>query len=353
MSPAFRILILQFLRPVSGLSGFPIAWCPEVHSRMCAVAAAEVRPFPVLVDVDRCYAQRRQRDRQGRATHGHRPDRDRFDGVLALGGSGCHLIQIGGAGKRCASDGRHLSGSRAVDGYEYGAARRCAVRAGVNDDILHIARSGLERGAAEASVGPIEATECAEACESVCIGSIWRPEAGREETLSAENSQVVRLGDGPRDVVPAAVFILGDGYFHSGIFGIDFRLQAAEQINGSVAQLLVNPGIAVGGIGERGVPQRARALDDQLDLSISERRARQIKRSRSVRIVLLDVPVKVIYIDKGLSVSCRGRVQSSEVFVRKPVRAAGSGAQLALPVVDSLETVMYRPKNDDVGKLVF
>src|SRR5271167_1420794 len=152
---------------------------------------------------------------------------------------------MSGARESCAVDRRHLCGSRTIDRHEHCATWRCAVRAGVNHDILHVARSRLKRGVAKAGVRAIESAVSAESRESVRISSVGRPETGGEEALTTENPQVVRLGDGARDVIPAAVLIFGDGDFHSRIFSVDLRLQAAEKINRSAAKFLVNPGIAV------------------------------------------------------------------------------------------------------------
>ena len=97
----------------------------------------------------------------------------------------------------------------------------------------------------KAGVGAVEAAERAEACERVGVGAVRRPEAGGEKTLRAEDAEVVGLGNGSRDVIPAAAFIFRDGDFHAGVFGVDLGLQAAEDVDGRVAKLLVDPRIAV------------------------------------------------------------------------------------------------------------
>ena len=116
------------------------------------------------------------------------------------------MIKVSGAGEGLSCDRGDLRGSGTVDGHEDDAARCVAVHAGVDDDILHIAGRGLKGGVAETGVGAVETAESAEACLGVGIHPVRRPEAGGEDALRAEDAEVVSLGDGPRDVIPAASY---------------------------------------------------------------------------------------------------------------------------------------------------
>src|SRR5262249_47770055 len=128
---------------------------------------------------------------------------------------------------------------------------------------------GLQRGIAEAGVGAIETPKCPESRESVRVRAARRPEVRSEESLAAEDAEVVGLRDSSCDVIPAATFVFGDGDFHAGIFGVDLGLKATEDVDGGVAELVEDPRIAVAVVVERGVPEIARALHDELDLSVA------------------------------------------------------------------------------------
>ncbi len=71
----------------------------------------------------------------------------------------------------------------------------------------------------------------------VRISSVRRPESRRENSLAAEDAEVIRLRDGSRDMVIAAIFIFGDGHLHAGKFGVNLALQPPQDIDGSMAQL--------------------------------------------------------------------------------------------------------------------
>src|SRR5579862_5578000 len=102
---------------------------------------------------------------------------------------------MGGAGECGAVDGYDLRGRRAVDGDEDDAAGCCAVGAGVDDDVGDVARSGLERRVAEDGIGAVEIAEGAEAGERVGISAVRGPEAGGENSLRAEDAEIVALCD--------------------------------------------------------------------------------------------------------------------------------------------------------------
>src|SRR5580704_6410183 len=199
-----------------------------------------------------------------------------------------------GARERLAIDGGNFSGVRTIDGHEDDAARRGAVQARVNNYIRNIAGIRLERGVAEAGAGAIETAEGSESRQRVGVGAVRRPEAGGENALGSKNSKVVGLRDGSGDVVPATALVLRNGNFHAGVFGVDLGLEAAEDVDGCAAQFLVNPRVAVSTVGERGIPEVARTLNDELDLRVGESRAGEIQDARAVRIVILRVPMEVV-----------------------------------------------------------
>jgi hypothetical protein len=154
-------------------------------------------------------------------------------------------------------------------------------------------------------------------------------------------------------VILAAVFIFRDGDLHPGVFSVDLGLQAAEDVDRGVAELLVDPWVAVAGVGVRGIPQVTRALHDELDLSVGEGCAGQIENARAVRVVVFRVPMKVVDVDQGLAVRGGRRLSRLQIFIREPVCAAGCGGEFPLPVVDSLKAVVDGPKDDGVRELVF
>src|SRR2546427_3347183 len=172
-----------------------------------------------LPNLDRSDAQWRERDRQRRSTYGHLSSGHRLHGVLPLSRSRGHLIQVGGAGERLAVDRRDLGGSGTIDGHEDDPARCGAIRTRVHDHVLDIAGGSLQRGVPEVRVYPVKAAERPEAGENVSIRTAWRPEVGCENPLAAEDAEVICLGDGARDVVPAAVLVFGDGDLHAREFG--------------------------------------------------------------------------------------------------------------------------------------
>ena len=144
--------------------------------------------------------------------------------------------------------------------------------------------------------------------------------------MRAEDAEVVGLGDGSGDVIPAATFVFGHGNFHAGIFGVNFGLKAAENVDGRVAEFLIDPRVAVASVGVGGIPEITRALHDELHLRIGERRAGQVDDACAVDVVVFGVPVEVIDVDQRFAVRGRSRVDGLQIFVRKPVRAAGRGA---------------------------
>ena len=128
------------------------------------------------------------------------------------------------------------------------------------------------------------------------------------------------LRDGSSDVIPAAAFIFGGGDFHAGKFGVNFGLQTAEKIDRCVAEFFVNPRIAIGErVVERGIPEVARALHDELNLRVGESGAGEIEAARAVGIVLFRVPVKIVDVDERLAEGRRGCADGGEIFVGEPV----------------------------------
>ena len=242
-------------------------------------------------------------------------------------GGGGDLVELGGAGQGLAGDGSYLRRGGAVDGDENDSAGSGGVAAGVDDHVGDIAGGGLQRGVAEIGSGAVEIAEGAETGEGVGVGAVGRPEIRGENSLGAEDAEIVGLGDGAGDVIPAAAFVFGHGNFHAGKFGIDFGLQAAEQIDRRVAEFLVNPRIAVGeGVVEGGIPEVARALDDELDLGGGERGAGEVEAAGAVGIVFFGVPVEIVDVDQRLAEGGRGGADRGEIFVGEPVVARGRGA---------------------------
>jgi hypothetical protein len=62
--------------------------------------------------------------------------------------------------------------------------------------------------------------------------------------------------------------------------------------------------------------------------------------------------VEIVDIDERLAVGIGSGLDGGKVFVGKPVRTVGRGAQLALPVVESLKSVVHWAKDYEIGKLV-
>src|SRR2546427_1425018 len=178
-------------------------------------------------------------------------------------------------------------GSGTIDGHEDDPARCGAIRTRVHHHVLDIAGGSLQRGVPEARVYPVKAAERPEAGENVSIRTAWRPEVGSENPLAAEDAEVICLGDGARDVVPAAVLVFGDGDLHAREFGVDLGLEPAQDVDRTTAKFIEDPRIAIVVVVERGIPQVARTLHDKLDLGIGEVVA-QVEDPRSAGVVYLD-----------------------------------------------------------------
>jgi len=179
---------------------------------------------------------------------------DGLDGALVLGGGGCHLVEVRGAGESLAVDGGDLRGNGTVDGDEDDAAGDGSVAAGVDHDVGDVAGCGLQGSVAEIGIGVIEIAEGAIPGEDVGRCVVERPEIGGEKILRAEDAEIVGLGDGSGDVVETAVFVFGDGDLHAWIFSINLRLETTQEVDGSIAELLVNPRIAVVVVVKGGIP---------------------------------------------------------------------------------------------------
>src|SRR5450432_2519365 len=149
-------------------------------------------------------------------------------------------------------------------------------------------------------MGSVETTESAEARQSVVISTARWPKVGGEKPLGSKDAEHVGLRNRPCDVVPAAGFVLRDREPRTWKFRVDFGLQASQNLDRRAAKFLEDPGIVIVIVIEGWVPQVARALHDELHLSGSQ----------------------------------------------------GGAAQFSLPVVDSLEPIMHRPKNYGIRKLV-
>ena len=171
--------------------------------------------------------------------------------------------------------------------------------------------------------------------------------------MGAEDAKIVGLGNGSRDVILAAAFIFRDGDLHARVFGVDLGLQAAEDVDRSVAKLLVDPWIAVACVRIGGIPQVTRALHNELDLGVGESGASEIENARAVRVVVFRVPMKVVDVDQGLAVRGGRRLYRLQILIREPVCPTGCGGEFPLPVVDSLKTVVDGPEDDGVRELVF
>src|SRR5207302_4144404 len=115
---------------------------------------------------------------------------------------------------------------------------------------------------AEARACAVEAAERAEACKGIGIRAVRWPEIGRKDALAAEDAEVICLGDGSCDVIPAAIFVLGDGDPHPGEFSVDLGLEATQDVDRSLAKFVVYPGVAVVVVVKCGIPQVARTLHD-------------------------------------------------------------------------------------------
>ena len=102
---------------------------------------------------------------------------------------------MGGAGESLAVDRGHFSGVRTIDGDEDDSAGCGAIHARVNDYVFHAARRGLQGSVAEIGGGSIKSAECAETRKGIRIGAVRRPEVCCKDSLRAEDSQVVSLGD--------------------------------------------------------------------------------------------------------------------------------------------------------------
>src|ERR1700683_575951 len=62
--------------------------------------------------------------------------------------------------------------------------------------------------------------------------------------------------------------------------------------------------------------------------------------------------MEVVHIYERLAVRSGSGAERGEILVREPIRAAGCGAQLSLPVVDTLKSVVHWPENHHIWKLV-
>src|ERR1700704_4279906 len=162
-------------------------------------------------------------------------------------------------------------GGRAIDGDEDDAARRIAVRARIDDHILYAAGRGLQRNIPEIRAGAIEAAEGAETSQHIGIRAARRPKIRGEDAWRAENAEIIGLRDRTGDVIPAAAFVFRDGNFHARELGVNFRLQAAEEVDWSLSELVVNPRIAVVVVVKRRIPQVAWALRDERPLAVGQR----------------------------------------------------------------------------------
>src|SRR6266853_2913613 len=215
-------------------------------SRPSNRAAARTAIAPaVSSNVDRGDAISWQCDGQRRATDRHDSHGDGLNGILPLSRGRRHLVEMGRAGEYLAVDGGHFGGVRAIDGYEDDAAGQAAVETGVNTHVLDGAGGSLERGVAEAGVGPIETAKGAETSKGVGIGAVRRPEVSREDSLAAEDAEVIGLGDGSGNVIPAAVLVLRDGHLHAGELGVDLGLEATQDVDWSLAKFVKDPRVAV------------------------------------------------------------------------------------------------------------
>ena len=63
-------------------------------------------------------------------------------------------------------------------------------------------------------------------------------------------------------MIPAAIFVLGDGDPHPGEFSVDLGLEATQDVDRSLAKFVVYPGVAVVVVVKCGIPQVARTLHD-------------------------------------------------------------------------------------------
>lgn len=91
------------------------------------------------------------------------------------------------------------------------------------------------------------------------------PDAGHVEIVLAEDAEVVGGGDGAGDVVGAAVVPLGDGEFGASPSRSDFGFNLREEVDWPAEYILGYPR----DLGERRVPEAARALHNCLDLVVS------------------------------------------------------------------------------------
>src|SRR6266853_853597 len=198
---------------------------------MAFAISTAIRPTVALVGVDGCDAICRKRNVKRRAGYRHCSNGDGLDDGLPRSRSGGHLIKMSCAGERLAADGSNFGGIGAVDGHEDDAAWCSRVRTGVNDDVLHGARSGLQRSATEVGICAVESAERAEAGERIGIGAAGRPEIRRENALAAEDAKVVGLRDGSGYVVKAPVFVFRNRQLHPWIFRVDFDLQPSEDVD--------------------------------------------------------------------------------------------------------------------------
>ena len=222
-----------------------------------------------------------------------------------------------------------------------------AIRTRIDSYVLHLAGSGLQRSVAVAGCGSIETAEGAESGENIRTGA-QRPQRRREDSLAAEDPEIVCLRDGSGNVVVATVFILSDGNSGARKFGVNLRLQPRQKLDRFSQHVIRDPGI----LAEGWVPQAARALNNGLYLRVGQGRAGQVGDARRA-VSRLRVPVKVIDVDERLSVSVRRGLDRGQILIREPVRTIGRGREFALPAVDSFEPVVHRSENHHVGELVF
>src|SRR5262252_9236602 len=148
------------------------------------------------------------------------------------------------AGEGLSVDGGHFLGIGPIYCNEHDAAWSRGVRARVDDNTSHVARCGLQRCVAKVCTGAIEIAVCTEARKRIGIRPVWRPEISREEAFTAENAEVIRLSDCPRNVIESAALVFRNGYLHPWIRGVDLVLQVGEDLNRLAARSeLRNPGI--------------------------------------------------------------------------------------------------------------
>lgn len=174
---------------------------------------------------------------------------------------------MGGAGQPLAADDRYFRGIRTINRDQDNPADRCGVSACIYDDVSHTARRRLQRRIAKIGTRAIKIPERKEACHGVGVRSARRPEIRGKESHTSENAQVIRLGDGARDVIEAAVLIFGYGKLHARIAGVNLALQMGQNLNSLAAgNRSGDPGI----LDKGRIPQAARTLNDGLSLGVGK-----------------------------------------------------------------------------------